>query len=63
MAESENGPISDWNIVDGSCESMDEIVSFYTPYLKTLKDCRKSNLLFTFNKKNKRKEIRCLIPW
>ena len=42
MAESENGPISDWNIVDGSCESMDEIVSFYTPYLKTLKDCKQS---------------------
>ena len=42
MAESENGPISDWNMVDGSCESMDEIVSFYTPYLKTLKDCKQS---------------------
>ena len=42
MAESENGPISDWNMVDGSCESMDEIVSFYTPYLKILKDCKQS---------------------
>ena len=42
MAESEDGPISDWNMVDGSCESMDEIVSFYTPYLKTLKDCKQS---------------------
>ena len=42
MAEIENGPISDWNMVDGSCESMDEIVSFYTPYLKTLKDCKQS---------------------
>ena len=42
MAESENGPISDWNMVDGSCESMNEIVSFYTPYLKTLKDCKQS---------------------
>ena len=42
MAESENGPISDWNMIDGSCESMDEIVSFYTPYLKTLKECKQS---------------------
>ena len=42
MAESENGPISDWNMIDGSCESMEEIVAFYTPYLKTLKDCKQS---------------------
>lgn len=42
LTQANNGEISDWNIKDNDDASTENIVYYYKPYLKLLKDCGKS---------------------
>lgn len=42
LAQANYGEISDWNIKDNDDASTENIVYYYKPYLKLLKDCRKA---------------------